>query len=313
MELFRTTIEPKPIFGRELDWSSRFFLLGSCFAQGISSKLKALGMPCTENPYGITYNPISIASLLQNCLNQKKWQNQDLHQHQGRSFSLMHHGSINPTLKNLNEIETHSLNELKKSQTLIITLGTAWVYFLKTSGKPVSNCHRLPAELFERRLMEVDELTKTWSKLIPQLHKENPNLKIIFTVSPVRHLRDDFHENQISKSTLQLFTHKLCQEFKSCEYFPSYELMMDDLRDYRFYKEDMCHPNETALNYIANHFYKAAFCPQFQDFLKAVKKITSMAEHRPSTDLAKQQIDDKISQLTANLQLTYPNSFQSRL
>ena len=309
MELFRTVIEPSALFDRDLDWSSQLFFVGSCFAQGMADTLSPRGFNCYTNPYGTIYNPFSTAGLLQNCLSKKTWTKKDLFQHETQSYSLHHHGSIKPDVAKLNAIEQQSLKQLKKSKLLIITHGTAWTYQLKSSQEPISNCHRLPAHLFERRLSTPEELFQQWAPLIPQLLAINPQLKICFTVSPVRHLRDDFRENQLSKSVLQLFTENICSQFNNCEYFPSYELMMDDLRDYRFYEADMCHPNKTAINYIAEKFFQSAFTPEINSYLKVAKKISTLQSHRASCPEQKKILDQKVKQLIQQAQQNFPDCF----
>ena len=311
MELFRTVIEPSTLFDRDLDWSSQFFFIGSCFAQSMANTLSPLGFNCYSNPYGTIYNPFSTAGLLQNCLSKKTWTHRDLLQHEEQHYSLHHNSTIKPDLEKLNSIEQKNLARLKTTNLLIVTHGTAWIYYLKSNQEAISNCHRLPANLFERKLATPDELFQQWSSLIPQLQSINPQLKICFTVSPVRHLRDDFRDNQISKSTLHLFTEMICSQFDNCEYFPSYELMMDDLRDYRFYEADMCHPNKTAINYIAGKFFQSAFDPKIESYLKAAKKISSLQAHRASSSEQQKILVQKASRLIQQAQQDFPDCFPS--
>jgi hypothetical protein len=168
---------------------------------------------------------------------------------------------------------------------MILTFGTAWVYKLKSSGKVVSNCHRLPEKMFDRQLLTVGEIVAEWKSLLLSLWKQNPELKILFTVSPIRHWKDGAHGNQLSKATLLLAIDALQKEFpEHTAYFPAYEIMMDDLRDYRFYKEDLIHPNQQAIQYIWEKFGNAYFSEEVKDFITENYKIKAALEHRPNDE-----------------------------
>jgi len=315
LKLFRTIIEPTPLFSNSCTWESPIFCLGSCFAEGIARQLSELGLNCLANPPGVLYNPLSTAKFLGDSIEEKKWNPEDLYRYQGQSFSLHHHSSIHtqePLTEVLNQLQQQSRDFLQQAQMLVVTHGTSYVYRLRESGESITNCHRLPADLFKRCGSTESELYEAWAELIPQLLKLNPELKIVFTVSPIRHLRDHFRENQLSKSTLHLFTERLCREFPDCAYFPSYEIMMDELRDYRFYAEDMCHPTPVALEFITDKFLQAAFSANCDDYFARAAKIAAMRRHHVQDREAGRQFLAAINNKISALQATYPGCFKEK-
>ena len=212
------------------------------------------------NPFGTLYNPSSIAEAIRMLLQPEQFTGDDLFQHEGIYHSFSHHSrfsspSETECLANINRRLFSSADTILKAQRMILTFGTAWVYKLKSSGKVVSNCHRLPEKMFDRQLLTVGEIVAEWKSLLLSLWKQNPELKILFTVSPIRHWKDGAHGNQLSKATLLLAIDALQKEFpEHTAYFPAYEIMMDELREYRFYADDMLHPSTTAIEYIWERF-----------------------------------------------------------
>ncbi len=277
-----------PEFPDKLDYSKRTMFLGSCFSNNIGQKLLDLKFRVDMNPFGILYNPESIANSLKILLDKRVFTENDLFQDQGVWNSFYHHSQfsdIDPkeVLRKINDRLSLSYEFLKKASFLIITFGTAGVYQLKKTGQIVSNCHKIPATGFKRFRLDVNEITNTYNKLLVQLREFNPDLKIIFTVSPIRHWKDGAVENQLSKATLLLAIDTLIKEDRNrfCSYFPSYELVMDELRDYRFYAEDMLHISQVAVDYIFDRFCKAAVSAESMEVSVSVAKIIRSLQHRP--------------------------------
>lgn len=275
---FRTTFA-FPENSIQLNRDDSFLLIGSCFSENIGKKLSQLKFDCLSNPLGISYNPISIHQLLQ--LNIPV----SVEKREGVYFSYQLHSELNQ----LNEEDFHTSTQkqlqlqqqqLAKQGTLIITYGTAWVYELQKDGAIVNNCQKTPANQFSKRLLSIDEVVNSWKHLHSILTEKFPALNIIFTVSPVRHLKDGVRENQLSKSILQLAIHQICTQFDNCSYFPSYEIMMDDLRDYRFYKADLIHPNEIAIDYIWDLFEQYYFSPETIKINQDILKIIASLQHK---------------------------------
>lgn len=261
-------------------------MLGSCFVENISTKLLDSAFVVDVNPFGIMYNPLSIARGLERLLDIQKMNGNDLFFSEGVYHSFLHHSRFSGTEKTMvletmnKQIQSSSIF-LREASCLIITFGTANVYRLQSSGEVVSNCHKLPAKLFREERLSIDEITKEWIFLLEKLKAVNPCLRILFTVSPIRHWKDGAHENQLNKSTLLLAVNELVKSYSDCHYFPSYEIMMDDLRDYRFYAEDMIHPNQQAIHYIWEKFGEAYFDTNTQSCIKEWERIQRQLNHRP--------------------------------
>jgi len=277
-----------PEFPSQMDYSKSMMLFGSCFSENIGQKLIDLKFAVDMNPFGILYNPESIANSLQILLKKRTFTEDDLFQDQGFWNSYFHHSRFSDVdqgaaLEKINNRISSSHEFLKKADFLTITFGTAWVYELRKSGQVVSNCHKIPAGEFKRFRLGVFEITNVYRELLEQLWKFNPDLKVIFTVSPIRHWKDGAVENQLSKATLLLAIDQLIKGFgnQSCAYFPSYELMMDELRDYRFYAEDMLHISPVAIDYIFEQFSKVMISKESMDVSKKVMKVRKAYEHRP--------------------------------
>ena len=279
-----------------IDHSKKVILLGSCFADNIGQCLAEAKFNVLMNPFGTLYNPLSIAWQIERSMNGKTFSHQDEMLFQdidGIWHSWMHHSvfsssSASELLKRMNEAARAMQEALQTAGTLIITFGTAIVYTLKENGRLVANCHKQKDILFHRRRLNTEEITKTWNELLRKLHELNPNLQVVFTVSPIRHQRDGFHTNQISKSVLLIAIDHLVDECRrnggdfTAEYFPSYEIMMDELRDYRFYAEDMIHPSSAAIQYIWQRFSDSHFDNQTKDIICQCEKIRKAVTHRPN-------------------------------
>src|SRR5574344_444544 len=261
-------------------------MLGSCFIDNIGEKLNDSGFNVDINPFGTLYNPLSIGEAIKQIINERVYSEQDLFEYQGLWHSEMHHSSFSSA--NREEILHHINNSIAsaheiwdKATVLILTLGSAFVYYNK-EGQVVGNCHKLPESEFNRRRLTTEEIIDDCKTLITDVLQKKPDIKIIFTVSPIRHLRDGLHENQLSKSTLLLATDKLKELYpQNIFYFPAYELMMDELRDYRFYADDMTHPSSLAVEYIWEKLSDACFDKGTTMLAEECEKIYKAIRHRP--------------------------------
>ena len=275
-----------PECAAEIRHRDRLMLMGSCFSESMGRMLAGSGFRTLVNPFGILYNPASIALALDRMLSGKLFGEDELICHGGLWSSLMHHGSFSGTdsgacLRHINSSLSEGAEMLRRADWLMITLGTARVYEWKETGTVVGNCHRLPDHKFSRRLLGVDEIVDEYTALLGRLREGNKELKTLFTVSPIRHTRDGAHGNQISKSTLMLAVEKICTTVPQCYYFPSYEIMMDELRDYRFYCADMVHPSPVAEQYIWERFCKAYFRQPTMEAAGECEAVRRGLEHRP--------------------------------
>lgn len=270
-------ITPSPY---KLHHSQPIMLVGSCFTENIGAKLSDYGFSTLVNPFGILYNPLSIAECLRRCLFGEAITEHELVEHNGLWHSWIHHGSFSSATKEdclarCNNAIQEAHDALKKPHTIIVTLGTAYSYFLKNGEisptLPVANCHKVPAGSFSKRLLSIEEITKAFEALPLGDHK------LIFTVSPIRHWADGAHGNQLSKSTLLL----AIDQMPKAIYFPSYEIMMDELRDYRFYDSDMLHPSPLAVDIIWQKFQEAFLEKETQELGQKYSLLLSMKAHRP--------------------------------
>jgi hypothetical protein len=287
MEL-RTTvnIEPSP---HKITYNDRVMFIGSCFASSIGSQMLMGRMPVMINPAGAVFNPVSVCNTLDSITSGRKFIKDDLHFHDGMWLSFYHYtdfSSDDPIkiLEKINSKAEESLEFLRNAHFLFITFGTARVYRWKESGIIVSNCHKIPSGQFEPELLTVSEIVNLWQTQLDRLHSLFPQLKVIFTISPVRHWKDGPHGNQVSKSVLFLAVEELLHHSVSPRYFPAYELVMDDLRDYRFYNEDMLHPSVTAINYIWDAFSGCYMENNTMNIWNEIVKITKACNHRFNTD-----------------------------
>lgn len=295
---------------REISYQDRILSLGSCFADNISKKLKEAYFRINTNPFGVLYNPSSIAECLlilakeNSCID-----NLPIVQHQGLYHSMLHHGSFSKANKEEFDKGISRSIELgrqwfKDASVLIITFGTAWVY--EKDGVVVSNCHKLPEQQFFRYMLNVEQIVTLWGEL---LHNEAlKNKHIIFTVSPIRHIKDGLHENQLSKATLLLAISQLQDRFTNISYFPSYELLIDELRDYRFYADDMLHPSVTAIDYIFERFAQTYFSKQTQQETIPLRQLHQQLEHRPlhKDSIEYEKFLAKTEQKLSDLSKRYP-------
>jgi hypothetical protein len=307
MDQFRTTF-PVPFSKTKITYQTPVMFMGSCFSEYIGNKLSDCKFIVDNNPFGIMYNPMSVKTGIMRLIDSKIYTKEELFKHEGIWGSFDHHSRFSDSnqdncLRNINSRIEESSKCLRNARFLFITFGTAYVYSHKANHKIVSNCHKFPASVFARSRLSIDEIVSEYNAVLQELHRINPALEVIFTVSPIRHWKDGAHDNQLSKSILLLAIEQICSMHKQASYFPSYELMMDDLRDYRFYDEDMLHPNKIAINYIWEHVRDCFIDKDVAGIMKEVEKVIQAARHRPFNPKSEpyqafvQQTLDKITYL----------------
>lgn len=276
---FRTEIKIDPL-RFQVAHKGGIFTVGSCFADNIAAKLAVAKFRVEANPLGVMFNPVSAAECLIRLLDGKDFTIDDLSTDGDLWFSYLAHGCFSSpdrarTLDGMNKAFSRGATALKQADTVVMTLGTAWVY--EREGRVVANCHKSPAAEFTRRRLTVAEVTDA----IEGVMRRMPEKNFLLTVSPIRHVKDGLAENSISKATLLLAVGAVVERNARAEYFPSYEIMLDDLRDYRFYGADMVHPSAQAVDYIWEKFRAAAMSPATAALSLAMEKITTAAGHRP--------------------------------
>jgi len=259
--------------------------MGSCFAENIGGELKKLKFNIDLNPFGVLFNPVSIGRSIERLIEARKFDEDELFFYNENWHSFMHHSRFSGTdkkicLQQINERLEFSAEFIRNAHTLVLTFGTAWVFYHEITNQPVSNCHKMPSSNFNRRLLEINSIVSGYENLFNSLKKLNKNLNILLTISPVRHLKDGAEENQLSKAILLVAAHKLCQKGLS-SYFPAYEIVLDDLRDYRFYDTDMVHPSNQAIEYIFEKFSNAWLSEESVKLNVQIAEIIKAVEHRP--------------------------------
>jgi len=268
-----------------IDYQSNILLLGSCFSENIGDKLSYFKFQSTQNPFGILFHPKAIENLISNTSNKKVYSIDDLTYQNEIWHSFDAHSSLssvkqNELLNKLNSAISLTSEKIKEASHIIITLGTSWIYRFIETDKIVANCHKIPQKKFLKELLSIAEISESLAHSISLIKSLNSDVSITFTVSPVRHLKDGFIENTQSKSHLIAAIHTLVNK-QNVSYFPSYEIMMDELRDYRFYAEDMIHPNNTAINYIWGKFIDIWFSEETKLTMKEIDEIQKGILHRP--------------------------------
>jgi len=307
---FSTQI-PIAVSDNPIDYNSKIVSLGSCFAVNIGQKFDYFKFNTITNPFGILFHPLALEKFITYALSGKQFTDTDVFGQNGLWHCFDAHSDLSHTDKSvlLNNLNTACISanaKLTEASHLIITLGTAWVYRYTETGNLVANCHKVPQKEFTKELLSVDVIKQSLENIIAAVQKVNSKAHIIFTVSPVRHIKDGFTENQWSKANLISALHQALntENFKlNNAYFPSYEIMMDELRDYRYYAEDMIHPSQVAIDYIWERFTTAYIDPQTQETMKLADTIQKGLSHRPfNPDTPQHQqflakLNDKIAQL----------------
>lgn len=307
-----------PATNFKIDYSSRLAFFGSCFADNISAQFAERKFKVMANPFGTVYNPISLASQLKAIAEGKVFKDKDVFKDE-RCDGLWHcwsaHSSLSAhtreeCINKLNAATMQTRDFLQKADIVFVTLGTSFVYFLKGNGEPVSNCHRQDPNLFTRRMISVEEATDAIREIVASIRLLNPNTSIVFTVSPLRHMSDGAHNNTLSKATLQLAVDKIVKcgtKIAAATYFPSYEIVMDELRDYRFYESDMVHLSRTAEEYIFERMADT-YCSEItRGHIAKVEKFLKGARHRiqdessPATQDFLKKINAQAAQLETEI------------
>ncbi len=313
MMQFRTQIPFKKQKHNQIDYNAKILMLGSCFTENIGNKLNYFKFTTTVNPFGILFHPKAIENLVLNAISEKKYTEENIFFQNEQWHCFEAHSSLSKPskeilLQRLNTAVDLTNKQIHKSTHIIITLGTAWCYRFIETDTIVANCHKVPQKKFLKELLPVNEINESLASIIALIRSINKNTSVLFTVSPVRHLKDGFVENQQSKSHLITAIHQVVEPRNNVFYFPSYEIMMDELRDYRFYNEDMIHPNITAIQYIWEKFVQTWISPDAEGTMQEIETIQKGLLHRPFNPNSEQHqeflknIDTKIK----NLQLKFP-------
>jgi lysophospholipase L1-like esterase len=288
---FRTQI-PLSKTNNPIDYNSKVLSFGSCFAENMADKFDYFKFQNETNPFGIIFNPVSIEKIIERTVEEKWFTEKDVFFHSERWHCFEVHSDLSNSdrqelLETLNKAISETNKKLKEATHIIITYGTSWIYRNLESDEIVANCHKVPQKQFSKELLSVDRIEKSIQNTIRFIQTLNPEINFIFTVSPVRHIKDGFAENQLSKSHLFAgLHHNLSRGFGTevynlkLEYFPSYEIMMDELRDYRFYTEDMLHPNPVAIDYIWHKFSENYIAENAVSIMKEIEEIQKSLRHR---------------------------------
>ena len=284
---FQTHIQIRP-FEQKIDHSQPILSLGSCFADNIAKRLQRAKFDTTAAPTGILFNPESIARAIERFDRAREDKGslptiKELHQANGVWYNYDFHSSLshidaNVALAQMNEAIMRGAEALAEAKVVIITFGTAFVYRLNESGEVVANCHKQPQRLFSREMLSAEDIAQRYNAL---LQGPLADKRVIFTLSPVRHLGDGLEQNSLSKATLRVAIAEIVAKNNNADYFPSYEIMMDELRDYRFYADDMAHPSALAVEYIWERFSQTALSEATLEAIKRIEHIMAAAEHRP--------------------------------
>lgn len=306
---FRTEISSNPA-QHKITYDAGLFFLGSCFSENIFKKTDYYKFNTTSNPFGILYNPAAIETIISKALDQHRYTEDELFFLNERWHCFDSHSDLSSPnketlLQNLNNALANTAEQLKTASHIIITLGTAWVYKQKENDTLVGNCHKVPQREFEKSLLSTTEIHAILDRITTRIKASNPQTKFLFTVSPVRHLKDGFVENTRSKSHLITAIHELVDNKQNCHYFPAFEIVNDDLRDYRFYAEDLVHPNTVAIAYIWEKFTQAWLADSCTPIMKKVAFVQKGLAHRPFNPNAEahqiflKKIEDVKSELKA--------------
>jgi len=281
-----STKVPVDKYSNPIDYSSKIMSLGSCFAENMAKKFDYFKFKNYVNPFGIIFNPISIENLVNRAVNKIEFTEKDIFFHNDLWHCHEVHSVLSDTssqliVQNLNRILHHFRTQIIEASHFILTYGTSWVYRHKESNKIVANCHKVTQNQFDKEILSIETIEKSIKNTINLIQKVNPNCNFIFTISPVRHIKDGFVENQLSKAHLISALHSSNFQLPTSSYFPSYEIMMDELRDYRFYADDMLHPSQSAIDYIWIKFFENYVSESQFGLMNQVCEIQRALKHRP--------------------------------
>jgi hypothetical protein len=308
----------------KITYSDKIFIIGSCFTEHIGKRLEELKFSVVQNPNGILFDPISVTKSLNSYVDLKRYEQKDLFYLNELWQSWNHHSlfsgiNAESVLLDINISQRKAHDHLKQSNWLIITLGSSFSYqLLEAHDQPVANCHRAPGQWFNKHLLSIEETVAALSETVDKLKTFNPGLNIIFTISPVRHIRDGVVENNRSKARLIEAVHQLVEQYSHVWYFPAYELVVDVLRDYRFYDIDLVHPNYAATEFVFEKFEESFIDEETRNLMEEVKKISTSFKHKPFQPETKSHqsflknslekvkvLQEKLPQLDFSKELTY--------
>lgn len=324
MKNFRTEFRINPC-QRRITHAEKMLTIGSCFSETIGNRLHQFKFQVSVNPFGVVYNPISIFENLTKALSDQPFDPDLCIQQHAKYYHFHSHSRLNALTKAelmdlLAQKQRETLNHLQTGSHLFITFGSAFAYRHTTFNSIVANCHKIPQPEFNKELLDLEQMKGSFEAFYKFLEQVNPNIQIILTVSPVRHIKDGVPENQLSKSLLRVFCDQLANSKSNVRYFPAYELMMDDLRDYRFYKDDLIHPNAMAEDYIWEKFQDSFFDTETRKLIKEIDQLHKSLSHRPFEPLSIQHekflqgLLEKVDSLPANLDFaTERNSIKDQL
>ncbi len=292
---------------KKIYYTDKIMFVGSCFSTEIGNQLQQLQFDVFQNPSGIVYHPLVISSILTRVVRKELFTPENMLHHNGLYHSWQHHSEFSYpdqdiVLSNINQRLLQAHDFLKSSHHLFITPATAFGYFRLENGELVANCHKFPAQSFEKRLIHSSEIAEGLSKAINEVKSLNPDIQIIFTVSPVRHIRDGIVQNNRSKAEVISAVHSLAAQW-NLQYFPAYELVIDILRDYRFFKQDLAHPNDMAIRFVFEKFTDFAMDAETLKIMHRVREILNSASHQPKFPGTKEHLKfvmqqiEKINQL----------------
>ncbi len=283
------TIVPIDNASNPIGYDSKILLLGSCFVENIGNKLEYFKFQATQNPFGILFHPIALGTLIRRALEKEHYEVPETFEREGIYYCFDAHSDLRASskkelLENLNHALVQTEDEIKRASHIVITLGTAWVYEHLATNAIVSNCHKVPQSEFSKKLLSAEQIQSSLESMIAKITEVNPEVQFLLTVSPVRHLKDGFMENQRSKANLITAIHNILSfraQSGNLSYFPAYEIMMDELRDYRFYDKDMVHPNTLAVDYIWEKFKLSWIDSGSYELMDEVDKTQKALLHRP--------------------------------
>jgi len=292
-----------------IDYNSKILLIGSCFVENIGQKFDYYKFQNLQNPFGILFHPLALENLITNVINEKVYNEDDIFHYNEQWHCYNAHSKLSSSLKdelldNLNESINITSKQLKNTTHIVITLGTAWVYRHIDKDEIVANCHKIPQKKFVKELLSVNAISESLDAIIKLIRTVNLQASILFTISPVRHIKEGFVQSTLSKSHLIAAVHQVVEPRKKVFYFPAYEIILDELRDYRFYNEDMVHPNQIAVNYIWEKFMSVWVSEDALNVMEDINLIQKGLQHRPfnSTSIAHQKFLNNIKEKKNDIQ-----------
>ncbi|NNC84209.1 MAG: GSCFA domain-containing protein [Flavobacteriales bacterium] len=308
-----TVVQPK-LELLPFDYRQGLFLIGSCFTEYIGERLSNAGLSVHMNPMGITYNPLSIKKSFEYLAGEHSLQDADFQQRDDVHFHWDFHSRFSkldrePLKKECQESIVQAKRSIENSSLVIVSLGTAWIYELEADAQVVNNCHKMPNDLFNKRLLSYNELVSALSDILDLLKLLSPEVRVLFTLSPVRHWKDGAEQNSLSKALLRSSIGAVTRKEQAL-YFPSYEIMMDELRDYRYYASDLIHPSEIAQEIIWERFKESIFTNKSLDYIQAVEAYQKMKSHRPilPDSQGARAFAEKLKETKRSILHTYPDS-----